>query len=109
MTYYKKSREERAEDYRKVTPKLLIFSETKDVRQEFEDEVRKMSNDDLGKLLEFIKNGKNQPNESSVQTRSKTISQKAIDSEQCYQTAKLSSKMLPVEKPTGSFNKISLQ
>jgi len=37
MTYYRKSREERAEDYRKVTPKLLVFSQAKDVRQNVED------------------------------------------------------------------------
>ncbi|MGQ0791269.1 MAG: hypothetical protein ACT4NJ_03485 [Nitrosopumilaceae archaeon] len=107
MTYYRKSREERAQDYRKVTPKLLVFAEEKDARQEIEDKIRTMSKDDLSGLLEFLKNGKNQPSESSTQTNSKTISGKATDSEQCYQKTEFSSKMLPVGNSTGSFNKIA--
>ncbi len=68
LTYYKKNREERAKDYKKVTPKLLVFSEEKNPRREFEDEVRNMSDADLDVLLEFVKNGKNQSRESLVQT-----------------------------------------
>jgi len=62
MTYYKKNRDERAEDYRKVTPSLLVFSEQKNVRKDLEDQVRKMSSDDLGRVLEFVMNGKNRLN-----------------------------------------------
>ena len=61
MTYYRKSREERAEDYLKVTPKLTVFTQPKDIRENVEAEVRNMSKDDLIALLELIKiNGKNQ-------------------------------------------------
>ena len=46
-----------------------------------------MSKDDLA-LLEFLKNGKNQPNESLIQMNSKNISVKDTDSDQCYQKKK---------------------
>ncbi len=60
MTYYRKSREERAEDYRKVTPKLTVFTQPKDVRESVEDEIRDMSKDELIGLLELMQiNGKN--------------------------------------------------
>jgi len=85
MTYYRKSREERAEDYSKVTPKLLAFSQEKDVRQNVEDEIKNLSKDDLAGVLEFLRNGKTQSSESE----------------------KSSTKRLPVEKTTGSFNKIA--
>jgi len=65
MTYYRKSREERAEDYRKVTPKLTVFTQTKDVRDNVEDEIRDMSKDELIGLLELLRNGKNQSEQSS--------------------------------------------
>ena len=91
-------------------PKLLVFSEVKDLRQEVEEqlrgEMRNMSNEELGKLLEFAKNCKNQPNESSVQMRSKTTLAMDTDPKPYPQKDGLWSKKLPVEKSTGSFNEI---
>jgi len=58
-------------------------------------------------MLEFAKNGENQPKESSMQTRSKNISTKDTDSEHCYQKEESWSKKLPVENHSGSFNKIT--
>jgi len=66
---------------------LLAFSQEKDLRQSVEDEIKNLSKDDLAGVLEFLRNGKTQSSESE----------------------KSSTKRLPVEKPTGSFNKISLQ
>jgi len=87
QTYYKKSQKERVEDFRKVAPKLVVFSQQKDVRQNVEDEIKNLSKDDLVGVLEFLRNGKTQSNESEES----------------------STKRLPVENHTGSFNKISKQ
>ncbi len=61
FTYYKKSREERAEDYRKVIPKLsvLTMDEKSKIRKEVEETIKTMKDHDLATLLELIKNGKN--------------------------------------------------
>ena len=87
MTYYRKSREERVEDFRKVIPKLLVFSEPEDTRKSVEDEIKNLSKDDLADVLKFLRNGKTQFSESE----------------------KSLTKRLPVENHTGSFNKISKQ
>ncbi len=60
LTYYKKSREERAEDYRKILPKLSIFGadEKSKLREQVEATIRKMKDKDMERLLEFIQNGK---------------------------------------------------
>jgi integrase len=60
FTYYKKSREERAEDYRRVMPKLSLFSSGEDmkVRELLDQELNVMKKNDLTAVLEFIKNGK---------------------------------------------------
>ncbi len=56
MTYYRKSRQERAEDYRKAMPKLSVFQaqEVKDIREQAREELDTMSKDDLKALLEYI-------------------------------------------------------
>lgn len=63
MTYYKKSREERAEDYRKMIPKLSVFvpDDQVKIRDQVEEAIKTLKKEDLGRLLEFIKNGNNLP------------------------------------------------
>ncbi len=57
LTYYRKSREERAEDFRKVIPKLSVFGtdEKSKVRERVEAKVKTLSDDELTKLQEFLK------------------------------------------------------
>ena len=57
LTYYRKSREERAEDFRKVIPKLSVFGsdEGSKIREQVEAKVRTLSEDDLARLQEFLK------------------------------------------------------
>ncbi len=59
MTYYKKDREERAQDYSKVMPKLSIFTmdERSRVRKQVEEAMKEMKDKDLAVVLEFL-NGK---------------------------------------------------
>ena len=85
LTYYRKSREEKVEYFKKVIPKLLVFSEPEDTRKSVEDEIKNISKDDLVDVLKFLRNGKTQFSES----------------------AKIIYKEIPVEKLTGSFNKIT--
>lgn len=56
LTYYKKSREERAEDYKKVIPKVSVFTvdEKSKIRKQVEETIREMKDKDLATLLEFI-------------------------------------------------------
>ncbi len=63
ITYYKKSREERAEDYRRVMPKLSVFAldEKSTIRKQVEETIKTMKDEDVGRLLEFIANGKKLP------------------------------------------------
>ncbi len=64
MTYYKKTKEERARDYRKVMPKLCLFgtNEEEKVREQAVAELNRMDIEQVGRLLQFMKNGKNLPN-----------------------------------------------
>ncbi len=57
LTYYRKSREERAEDFRKVIPKLSVFGsdEGLKIREQVEAKVKTLSDDDLARLQEFLK------------------------------------------------------
>lgn len=57
LTYYRKSREERAEDFRKVIPKLSVFGgdEGSKIREQVEAKVRTLNSDDLTRLQEFLK------------------------------------------------------
>jgi site-specific recombinase XerD len=57
LTYYRKSREERAEDFRKVIPKLSVFGgdEESKIREQVEAKVRALSDDELARLQEFLK------------------------------------------------------
>ena len=57
LTYYRKSREERAEDFRKVIPKLSVFGsdEGSKIREQVEAKVKTLSDDDLARLQEFLK------------------------------------------------------
>ncbi len=57
LTYYRKSREERAEDFRKVIPKLSVFGvdEGTKIRDQVEAKVKTLSDDDLARLQEFLK------------------------------------------------------
>ncbi len=63
LTYYKKSREERAEDYRKLTPKVSIFTmdEKSKIRKQVEETVKDMKDKDLAGLLEFMRTAKGLP------------------------------------------------
>jgi len=65
----------------------LVFSEPEDTRKSVEDEIKNLSKNDLADVLKFLRNDKTQFSES----------------------AKSLTKRLPVEKLTGSFNKISKQ
>jgi integrase len=60
LTYYRKNREERAEDYRKVVPKISVFSseEKPSAREEIETKIKSMGQDDLARLQEFLKTAK---------------------------------------------------
>ncbi len=60
LTYYKKSREERASDYRKLIPKLSVFAgdEQFKIREQVEEAVRSMKQEDLTALLEFANSKK---------------------------------------------------
>src|SRR5574340_1729546 len=57
LTYYRKSREERAEDFRKVIPKLSVFGsdEGSTMREQVESKIRTQDHDDLARLQEFLK------------------------------------------------------
>ncbi|MBI3640672.1 MAG: tyrosine-type recombinase/integrase [Thaumarchaeota archaeon] len=57
LTYYRKSREERAEDFRKVIPKLSVFGgeEGSKIREQVEAKVKALTEDELAKLQEFLK------------------------------------------------------
>ncbi len=57
LTYYRKSREERAEDFRKVIPKLSVFGtdEKSKIRERVEAKVKTLSDDELSRLQEFLK------------------------------------------------------
>lgn len=57
ITYYKKSREERARDYLKDIPKLSLFtpSEEEKLREEAMETIRELPKE---ALAEFLKNGK---------------------------------------------------
>ncbi len=56
MTYYRKSREERADDFRRVMPKLCVFEghEVKSMKDEAREKIDNMTKDDLKALLEYI-------------------------------------------------------
>ncbi len=61
QTYYKKSREERAEDYRKLIPKLSVFGmdEKSKLREQVEEAIKSVKEDgELAAVLEFVRNGK---------------------------------------------------
>ncbi len=59
LTYYKKSREERAEDFDKVISKLLIFTEKQDsVREQIQEEIKSLKKEELASLLEQIRSKK---------------------------------------------------
>ncbi len=56
FTYYRKSREERLADYRRVIPKLSIFTDdTKSVREQIEEELNKIGPEKLDKLLHLMR------------------------------------------------------
>ncbi|MDE1832409.1 MAG: hypothetical protein KGI02_08590, partial [Thaumarchaeota archaeon] len=60
LTYYRKSREERAEDFRKVIPKLSVFcsDEGSTMREQVESKIRTLGHDELTRLQEFLKTAK---------------------------------------------------
>lgn len=60
LTYYRKSREERAEDFRKVIPKLSVFGsdEGSTVREQVESKIKTLDHDELTRLQEFLKTAK---------------------------------------------------
>jgi len=58
LTYYKKNREERAADYRKVMPKLLLFStdeERTSLKKKLAEELKGLNEKDLTAVLEFVR------------------------------------------------------
>jgi len=58
LTYYKKNREERAADYRKVMPKLLLFStdeERTSLKKKLSEELKGLNEKDLASVLEFVR------------------------------------------------------
>ncbi|MGI0082800.1 MAG: hypothetical protein ACREAF_02695 [Nitrosopumilaceae archaeon] len=63
LTYYRKSREERAEDFQKVIPKLSVFGgdEKSKIRGQIEARVKTLSEDELARLQEFLKTANAQP------------------------------------------------
>lgn len=68
LTYYRKSREERATDYRKVVPKISVFGsdERSKVRDQIAEKVRSMKDDDLARLQKFLRTAKAKPGCSPV-------------------------------------------
>ena len=61
ITYYKKTREERAEDYRKIAPKLQLFTApaaTEKKRKELESELGALPTEALAQVLTYIKTAK---------------------------------------------------
>ena len=61
ITYYKKSREDRAADYRKVTPKLQLFTAPSDLEKQqkaIEDEIRYLPPEALAQVLQYVKTAK---------------------------------------------------
>ena len=60
LTYYKKSREERAREFRKVMPKLFVFTSDPDaeLNQQLESKINDMDSADKLSLLKFLKDGK---------------------------------------------------
>jgi integrase len=64
MTYYKKSREERAEDYRKLMLKISVFGteEKAKIREQVEQEIKALKTDELAALLKSIQDGKKAAN-----------------------------------------------
>ena len=56
LTYYRKNREERAEDYRKVVLKLSVFSsdDTPSAREEIEAKIQSMGQDELARLQKYL-------------------------------------------------------
>ncbi|MCP8313850.1 MAG: hypothetical protein H3Z53_05695, partial [archaeon] len=57
ITYYKKSRKERAEDYRKATPKLRLFtpSEDEELREKAIESVKELPKEALLEILKISK------------------------------------------------------
>lgn len=74
LTYYRKSRDERVSDYRKVIPKLTVFdydsTDKAMVKQKLKDELYFMSEDEQRRLLDSIK-GNKRAKGSSCQTKQK--------------------------------------
>ncbi|MBI2936714.1 MAG: hypothetical protein HYY22_00755 [Thaumarchaeota archaeon] len=61
ITYYKKSREDRAADYRKVTPKLQLFTTPSDLekqQQAVEAEIKSLPPEALAQVLSYLKTTK---------------------------------------------------
>jgi hypothetical protein len=60
LTYYRKNREERAEDFRKVIPKLSVFGsdERSTMREQVESAIRTLDHDELARLQEFLQTAK---------------------------------------------------
>ncbi|MBI2938417.1 MAG: tyrosine-type recombinase/integrase [Thaumarchaeota archaeon] len=61
ITYYKKSRDERAADFRKVAPKLQLFTTPTDVEKQqkiIENEIKTLPPEALAQVLEFVKTAK---------------------------------------------------
>ena len=56
LTYYRKNREERAEDYRKVVLKLSVFSsdDKPSAREEIEAKIQSMGQDELARLQKYL-------------------------------------------------------
>ncbi len=63
LTYYKKSREERATDYKKVIPKVSIFStdEKYKLREQVNAQVNALDDETLARLQEFLRTARTQP------------------------------------------------
>jgi hypothetical protein len=59
ITYYKKTREERAQDFRKVTPKLQLFQtedqDTQRIRRELTNALDELPKEKLAEALEAAK------------------------------------------------------
>lgn len=60
LTYYRKSREERATDYRRAIPKLSVFGSDEKymVRDQIAAKIKSMKDDDLARLQKFLKTAK---------------------------------------------------
>ncbi len=63
FTYYKKSREERAEDYKKVMPRLCVFEadEKLKLRHEIETALKTMNQEELAKVQVLLKSATVRP------------------------------------------------